>query len=153
MAFLAIAGAAGSGGRVTNAKPTITYNSYPGIFNITNNDSTANYSSYSSVTAGTLSFASSNTTVTLSNANSTGTIANRTAKGVAPSPTTLVERRNKSYTYVDAPPPATGTCYNYSGNPGTRYGGGWMAFYGSPMTYLNPAPGYTEAPSEWYKIT
>lgn len=145
-------GAAASGGRYINPKPTVTYNS-TGIFNITNNDSTANYSSYSSVTAGSLTFSPTNNTVTLSNANSIATVGNRSVKGVTTSPTTLAERKSFTYTYVVTPPPATGTCYNYSPPGGTRYGTTWMAFYGSPYTYLNPAPGYTQAPSEWYKIT
>jgi hypothetical protein len=146
-----------SSGRITNPKPSITYNSFPGIFNITNVDLTANYSSHSSVTAGSLTFslnpAPTPSTVTLSAADSIATVGNRTAKGVATSPTTLAERKSFTYTYVVTPPPATGTCYNYSPPGGTRYGTTWMAFYGSPYTYLNPAPGYIQAPSEWYKIT
>lgn len=153
MAVIGVIGGAASSGRYVNVKPTITYNAYPGIFNITNNDATANYSSYSTVTGGTLSFGASNATVTLSTADTTATILNRSAKGVVSSPSTLAERKSFSYTYVSAPPPATGTCYNYAGAGGTRYGTTWMAFYGSPYTYLNPAPGYTQAPSEWYKIT
>jgi hypothetical protein len=149
----AIGAAAAGGGRYINVKPTMTYNTYPGVFNITNADSTANYSSFSSVNTGSLSFGSGNSTVTLSNANSVATVLNRSVKGVTSSPSTLAERKQFSYTYVTAPPPATGTCYNYSAPGGTRYGGYWMAFYGSPYTYLNPAPGYTAAPSEWYKIT
>lgn len=149
----AIGAAAAGGGRYINPKPTITYNSSPGIFNITNADATAIYSSYSSVTAGSLTFAPANATVTLSNANSIATIANRSVKGLTDSPSTLAERKSFSYTYVSAPPPATGPCFNYQPAGGTRYGGTWMAFYGSPYTYLNPAPGYTQAPSEWYKIT
>jgi hypothetical protein len=152
MAVIGVIGGAASSGRYVNVKPTITYNT-TGVFNITNNDSTANYSSYSSVTAGTLSFGANNATVTLSSADSTATVINRSAKGVTSSPSTLAERKSFSYTYVSAPPPATGTCYNYSSPGGTRYGTTWMAFYGSPYTYLNPAPGYTQAPSEWYKIT
>lgn len=148
----ALGASAAGGGRYTNPKPTITYNS-AGVFNITNADSTANYSSYSSVTAGSLSFGSGNGTVTLSNANSVATVQNRSVKGLTNSPSTLAERKSFSYTYVSAPPPATGTCYNYAPAGGTRYGTTWMAFYGSPYSYLNPAPGYTQAPSEWYKIT
>lgn len=153
---MAIGGSLGyvaSSGRYVNVKPTVTYNSFPGIFNITNNDSTANYSSYSTVTAGTLSFGPSNSNVQLSNADTIATITNRSAKGVTSAPSTLAERKSFTYTYVVAPPPATGPCYNYSPAGGTRYGGTWMAFYGSPYTYLNSAPGYTQAPSEWYKIT
>jgi hypothetical protein len=153
MAFTSLSGTSGSSGRYVNSAPTITYNAFPGIFNITNADSTANYSSYSTVTAGTLSFGPSNSTVTLSNADTTATVTNRSAKGVTSAPSTLAERKSFSYTYVSAPPPATGACYNYQPAGGTRYGGTWMAFYGSPYTYLNPAPGYTQAPSEWYKIT
>lgn len=148
----AIGAASAGGGRYVNVKPTITYNS-TGIFNITNADATANYSSYSTVTAGSLTFASGNTTVTLSNGNSTATVQNRSAKGLTSSPSALAERKSFTYTYVVTPPPATGTCFNYSPAGGTRYGTTWMAFYGSPYTYLNPAPGYTQAPSEWYKIT
>lgn len=147
-----IGGAAAGGGRYVNPKPTITYNS-TGVFNITNNDATANYSGVSSVTAGGLTFSPTNSTVSLSNANSVATIQNRSIKGVTNSPSTLAERKSFTYTYVVTPPPATGTCYNYSAPGGTRYGTSWMAFYGSPYTYLNPAPGYTKAPSEWYKIT
>lgn len=142
-----------SGGRYINAKPNITYNTFPGIFNIVSADSTANYSSYSSVTAGTLTFGGSNATVTLSAADSVATVGNRSVKGLTTSPTTLAERKSFTYTYVVTPPPATGTCYNYAPAGGTRYGTTWMAFYGSPYTYLNPAPTYTQAPSEWYKIT
>lgn len=152
MAIIASIGAAASGGRYINPKPTITYNS-AGVFNITNNDSTANYSSFSTVTAGTLAFSPTNNTVTLSSENSIATVLNRSVKGVTSSPSTLAERKSFTYTYVVTPPPATGTCYNYSSPGGTRYGTTWMAFYGSPYTYLNPAPGYTQAPSEWYKIT
>lgn len=141
-----------SGGRYVNPKPTITYNT-AGVFNITNADSVANYSSVSTVTTGSLTFGSGNSTVSLSNANSVATVQNRSVKGVTSSPSTLAERKSFTYTYVVTPPPATGTCYNYSPPGGTRYGGSWMAFYGSPYTYLNPAPGYTQAPSEWYKIT
>lgn len=148
----ALGASAAGGGRYINPKPTITYNS-TGVFNITNADSTANYSSYSSVTAGSLTFGSGNGTVTLSNANSVATVQNRSVKGLTNSPSTLAERKSFTYTYVVTPPPATGTCYNYSSPGGTRYGTTWMAFYGSPYTYLNPAPGYTQAPSEWYKIT
>jgi len=153
MAVIGVIGGSASSGRYVNVKPTITYNAFPGIFNITNNDRTANYSSYSTVTAGSLSFGTNNATVQLSNADTTATVTNRSAKGVASAPSTLAERKSFSYTYVSAPPPATGTCYNYSSPGGTRYSGSWMAFYGSPYTYLNPAPGYTQAPSEWYKIT
>lgn len=152
-----VSGTSASGGRYINPAPTITYNSFPGIFNITNADLTANYSSNSSVTAGSLSFSlnpsPTPSTVTLSNANSRATIANKSVKGVTTSPSAPAERKSFTYTYVAAPPPATGTCYNYSPPGGTRYGTTWMAFYGSPYTYLNPAPGYTQAPSEWYKIT
>lgn len=147
-----IGGAAAGGGRYVNPKPTVTYNS-TGIFNITNNDATANYSGFSSVTGGSLTYAPDNSTVTLSTQNTTATIANRSVKGVTTSPSTLAERKSFTFTYVVAPPPATGTCYNYAAAGGTRYGTTWMAFYGSPYTYLNPAPGYTQAPSEWYKIT
>jgi hypothetical protein len=153
MAFLAIAGAAGSGGKIVNPKPTITYNSYPGIFNITNNDSTGNYSSYSTVTGGTISFSPTKSTVTLSNAGTTATIANRSAKGVTTSPTTLAERKSYSYVYVDAPPPFNVGCDPYTGCGGTRHGGECMAFFGSPYTYLQPSPGYSAGGSEWYKIT
>lgn len=148
----AVGAAASGGGRYVNPKPTITYNS-TGVFNITNNDSTANYSGFSTVTAGGLTFGTNNSTVSLSNANSVATIVNRSVKGLTSSPSTLAERKSFTFTYVVAPPPATGTCYNYSSPGGTRYGTTWMAFYGSPYTYLNPAPGYTQAPSEWYKIT
>ena len=141
-----------SGGRYVNPKPTVTYNS-TGVFNITNADSVANYSSVSTVNSGSLTFGSGNSTVSLSSANSIATVQNRSVKGVTNSPSTLAERKSFTYTYVVTPPPATGTCYNYSPPGGTRYGGSWMAFYGSPYTYLNPAPGYTSAPSEWYKIT
>lgn len=153
MAVIGVIGGAASSGRYVNVKPTMTYNTFPGIFNITNNDATANYSSYSTVTAGTLTFGSNNSTVQLSNADTTSTILNRSAKGVSSSPSTLAERKSFSYTYVTAPPPATGPCFNYQPAGGTRYGGTWMAFYGSPYSYLNAAPGYTQAPSEWYKIT
>lgn len=143
-------GAASSGGRYINPKPTITYNSY-GVFNITNADSTANYSSFSS---GPVSFGPNNSTVSLSSANSSGTVANRSAKGVTSSPSSYIERKSFTYTYVVPPPPATGPCYNYAGGAqGTRYGNEWMAFYGDPYSYLNPAPGYSQAPSEWYKIS
>jgi hypothetical protein len=152
MAVIGVIGTAASSGRYVNAKPAITYNT-TGVFNITNNDATANYSSFSSVTSGTLSFGSNNSTVTLSGADSVATITNRSAKGVTSAPTALAERKTFTYTYVVTPPPATGTCFNYSPPGGTRYGTTWMAFYGSPYTYLNPAPGYTQAPSEWYKIT
>jgi len=153
MAGIVAAGAGAAGGRgVINPKPTITYNT-TGVFNITNNDSTGNYSSYSSVTGGTLTFAPTNTTVTLSTQDTTATIGSRPPKGVVTSPTTLAERKSFSYTYVAVPPPATGGCYDFQSPGGTRYGGQWMAFYGSPYTYLNPAPGYTQAPAEWYKIT
>lgn len=145
-------GTTASSGRYINVKPTITYNT-TGIFNITNADSTASYSSVSTVTAGSLTFGPANATVTLSNANSIATVQNISAKGVTNSPSALAERKSFTYTYVVTPPPATGTCYNYSSPGGTRYGTTWMAFYGSPYTYLNPAPGYTQAPSEWYKIT
>lgn len=147
-----IGAASTSGGRYINPKPTITYNS-TGVFNITNADSVANYSSVSTVTAGALTFGSGNATVTLSNANSIATVQNRSVKGVTNSPSALAERKSFTYTYVVTPPPATGACFNYQPAGGTRYGGTWMAFYGSPYTYLNPAPGYTQAPSEWYKIT
>lgn len=146
-----VTGAAASGGRITNPKPTATYNSV-GIFNITNNDSTANYSSYSSVTSGTLTFSPTNSTVTLSSGSSTATVANRTAKGVSTSPSISLSRAPFTYTYVPGTG-STGTCYNYSPAGGTRYGGYWMAFNGGPYTYLNPVPGYTQAPSEWYQIT
>jgi len=149
----ALGAAAAGGGRYVNGKPTITYNTSPGVFNIVGADATANYSSFSSVNTGTLAFGAANSTATLSSANSTATILNRSVKGVVSSPSTLAERKSFSYTYVSAPPPATGTCFNYSSPGGTRYGGSWMAFYGSPYTYLNPAPSYTQAPSEWYKIT
>jgi hypothetical protein len=152
MAVIGVIGASASSGRYVNVKPIVTYNT-TGVFNITNNDSTANYSSYSSVTAGTLSFGANNSTVTLSNVNSVATVTNRSAKGVTSAPPTLAERKSFAYTYVTVPSPATGTCYNYSSPGGTRYGTTWMAFYGSPYTYLNPAPGYVQAPSEWYKIT
>jgi hypothetical protein len=145
--------AAGGGKGVVNPKPTMTYNAFPGVFNITNNDATANYSSYSSVTSGTLAWGPSNTTVTLSAADSTATVANRRAKGTTTSPSTLAERKSFSYTYVAVPNPTTGNCYPFLPAGGTRYSGQWMAFYGSPYTYLNGAPGYTQAPSEWYKIT
>jgi hypothetical protein len=141
-----------SGGRIVNPKPTMTYNT-TGIFNITNVDATANYSSWSSVTSGTLTFSSPVSTVTLSAADSIATIGNRSVKGVATSPTTLAERKSFTYTYVAVPNPATGACYPYQPAGGTRYSGQWMAFYGSPYSYLNPAPGFTQAPSEWYKIT
>jgi hypothetical protein len=150
---MAALGYSASSGRYVNVKPVVTYNSSPGIFNITNNDATANYSSVSTVTAGSLSFGANNATVTLSNADSVATVTNRSAKGVTSAPSTLAERKSFTYTYVVAPPPATGPCFNYSPAGGTRYGGTWMAFYGSPYTYLNGAPGYTQAPSEWYKIT
>mgnify|MGYP006283942623 CR=1 FL=1 len=153
MAVIGVIGGSASSGRYVNPKPTITYNAFPGVFNITNADATANYSANSSVTGGSLSFASGNASVTLSNADTTATIANKSAKGVTASPSTLAERKSFTYTYVAAPPPATGACYPYQPAGGTRYGGTWMAFYGSPYTYLNPAPGYTQAPSEWYKIT
>jgi hypothetical protein len=153
MAFTSLSGTSGSSGRYINVKPVVTYSAFPGTFNITNNDSTANYSSFSTVTAGTLTFGSSNATVQLSNADSIATVTNRSQKGVTSAPSTLAERKSFTYTYVVAPPPATGTCYNYSPPGGTRYGGSWMAFYGSPYSYLNPAPGYVQAPSEWYKIT
>jgi hypothetical protein len=152
MPFGVIFGAASSGGRYINPKPTITYNSF-GVFNITNNDATANYSSFSSATSGSLTFGANNSTVSLSSTSAGATIANRSTKGVTNSPSSYVERQPFSYTYVVAPPPATGTCYNYSSPGGTRYGTTWMAFYGSPYTYLNPAPGYSQAPSEWYKIS
>lgn len=153
MAIIGISGAAASGGRITNPAPILTYNSYPGIFNITNADATANYSSYSSVNAGTLAFGPNNATVTLSAASSQGNIANRRVKGVATSPNSLpVGRAPFTYTYV-AGSGSTGTCYNYSPAGGTRYGGYWMAFNGGPYTYLNPVPGYTQAPSEWYRVT
>jgi hypothetical protein len=148
----AVGAAASGGGRYINTKPTITYNS-AGLFNITNNDSTANYSSFSSVNTGSLTFGANNSTVALSATNSIATVLNRSVKGVTSSPSTLAERKTFSFTYVVAPPPATGTCYNYSSPGGTRYGTSWMAFFGSPYTYLNPAPGYVQAPSEWYKIT
>jgi hypothetical protein len=147
-----IGGAAAGGGRYVNVKPTITYNS-TGVFNITNNDATANYSGVSTVTSGSLTFSPTNSTVTLSTQNTIATVKNKSVKGLTESPSTLAERKSFTYTYVYAPPPATGTCYNYSAAGGTRYGTTWMAFYGSPYTYLNPAPGYTQAPSEWYKIT
>lgn len=151
-----IGGAAASGGRITNPKPSIVYNAAPGVFTITNIDRTANYSSYSSVNSGTLSFsvnpAPTASTVTLSAASSTATIGNRTAKGVATSPTTEVSRSPFTYTFV-AGAGNNGTCYNYAPAGGTRYGGTWMAFNGGPYTYLNPVPNYTQAPSEWYKIT
>lgn len=154
----ALGAATAGGGRYVNSKPTITYNSFPGVFSITNADSTANYSSYSSVNDGSLSFGTSNSTVTLSSSNSVATIVNRSIKGVTNSPSTLAERKSFTYTYVVTPPPATGLCFNYQPAGGTRYNppgqpSYWMAFYGSPYTYLNPAPGYTQAPSEWYKIT
>lgn len=149
----ALGAATAGGGRYVNPKPTITYNS-TGVFNITNADATANYSSNSSVNSGSLSFGTNNSTVTLSSQDSAATIANKSIKGVTASPSTSVERKSKTFTYVVTPPPnCCPTCYNYSPPGGTRYGGTWMAFYGSPYTYLNPAPGYTEAPSEWYKIT
>jgi hypothetical protein len=147
-----IGGAAAGGGRYVNVKPTITYNS-TGVFNITNNDSSADYSGRSTVTAGSLTFGTENATVALSNANSIATVKNRSVKGLTDSPSTLAERKSFTFTYVSAPPPATGTCYNYAPAGGTRYGTTWMAFYGSPYTYRNPAPGYTAAPNEWYKIT
>jgi hypothetical protein len=147
-----ISGSSGSG-RYVNPKPNITYTSSPGIFSINNADATANYSSNSSVTAGSLSFGSGNASVTLSAANSIATITNKSVKGVSAAPSTLAERKEFTYTYVVAPPPATGPCFNYSPAGGTRYGNYWMAFYGSPYTYINPAPGYTQAPAEWYKIT
>jgi hypothetical protein len=150
MAGIIAAGVAASGGRVTNPKPTATYNSV-GIFNITNNDSTANYSSYSSVTGGTLTFSPTNTTVTLSATNVTATVANRTPKGVTTSPSVALSRAPFTYTYV-AGAGNTGACYNYSPPGGTRYGGQWMSFNGGPYTYLNAVPNYTQAPSEWYKI-
>lgn len=153
MAFIALSGASGSSGRYVNVKPTITYNSFPGIFNITNADATANYSSYSTVTAGSLSFGSNNSSVQLSTANTTATVTNRSAKGVTSAPSTLAERKSYSYTYVTAPPPQQYGCSPYTGCNGTRHGGDCMAFYGSPYTYLNPAPGYTSGGSEWYKIT
>lgn len=153
MAFIALSGASGSSGRYINVKPVVTYSAFPGIFNISNNDSTANYSSFSTVTTGTLSFGPSNATVQLSNADSTATVTNRSQKGVTSAPSTLAERKSFTYTYVVAPPPATGPCFNYQPAGGTRYGGTWMAFYGSPYSYLNPAPDYVQAPSEWYKIT
>ena len=148
----AIGAASAGGGRYINPKPTITYNSV-GVFNITNADSTANYSSFSSVTNGSLTFGSGNSTVSLSGANSIATVQNRSVKGLESSPSTLAERKSFVYTYVVAPPPTTGTCFDFQPAGGTRYGTTWMAFYGSPYTYLNPAPGYTQAPSEWYKIT
>lgn len=147
-----IGGAAAGGGRYVNPKPTVTYNS-TGVFNITNNDATANYSGVSTVNSGGLTFSPTNSTVSLSSANSIATIQNRSIKGVTNSPSTLAERKSFTFTYVVTPPPATGRCYNYAPAGGTRYGDTWMAFYGSPYTYLNPAPGYTQAPSEWYKIT
>lgn len=147
-----IGGAAAGGGRYVNPKPTVTYNS-TGVFNITNNDATANYSGVSTVNSGSLTFSPTNSTVSLSSSNSVATIKNRSVKGVTDSPSTLAERKSFTFTYVVTPPPATGTCYNYSAPGGTRYGTSWMAFYGSPYTYRNPAPGYTAAPSEWYKIT
>lgn len=152
MAGIIVATAAAGGGRITPPKPTMTYNS-AGVFNITNNDATANYSSYSSVNSGTLAFSPTNNTVTLSAVNSIATIGSRGPKSVTTSPTTLAERKTFSYTYVVTPPPTTGNCYPYTPAGGTRYSGQWMAFYGDPYTYLNPAPGYTQAPTEWYKIT
>ena len=149
----AVGAATSGGGRYVNPKPNMTYNSYPGVFNITNADSVANYSSNSSVNSGSLSFGTNNATVSLSSINSVATIANKSIKGVTSSPSTLAERKSFTYTYVVTPPPASGPCYNYAPAGGTRYGGTWFAFYGSPYTYLNPAPGYTQAPSEWYKIT
>lgn len=148
----AVGSAAASGGRYVNPKPTITYNT-TGVFNITNADSTANYSSVSSVTAGTLTFGSGNSSVSLSNADSIGTITNRSIKGVTSAPSTLVERKSYTFTYVVAPPPFQYGCSPYTGCAGTRHGGDCMGFFGSPYTFLNPAPGYTNGTSEWYKIT
>lgn len=150
MAGIVAAGAAAGGGRITNPKPTATYNSV-GIFNITNADATANYSSYSSVGAGTLTFSPTNSTVTLSSGSTDATVANRTPKGVASSPSIVLGRTQFTYTYV-AGSGNTGACYPYQPAGGTRYSAQWMAFNGGPYTYLNPAPGYTQAPSEWYKI-
>lgn len=147
-----IGGAAAGGGRYVNVKPTITYNSI-GVFNITNNDATANYSGVSTVNSGSLTFSPTNSTVSLSSSNSVATIKNRSAKGVTDSPSTLAERKSFAFQSVTAPPPATGTCFDFQQAGGTRYGTTWMAFYGSPYTYRVPAPGYTAAPSEWYKIT
>lgn len=148
-----ISGSSGSG-RYVNPKPSITYNTSPGVFNINNADATANYSSNSSVNTGSLSFGSGNSTVTLSAADSIATVTNKSVKGVSNAPQTIVERKTKTYTPVTAPPPnCCPPCYNYQPAGGTRYGDTWMAFYGSPYTYLNPAPGYVEAPNEWYKIT
>ncbi len=155
MAIISLIGAvAASGARLTNVKPTATWNS-AGVFNITNADATANYSSYSSVTAGTLTFAPGNSTVSLSNANSIGTIANRTAKGVTTSPSVAVERKSFQYAAYYAPAPQQYPFPHFQGCPsgGTIHSGQCMVFYGSPTTYLVPAPGYNPAPTEWYKIT
>lgn len=149
----ALGAAAAGGGRYINPKPTITYNAFPGVFNITNADSTANYSSNSSVTGGSLSFGAGNATVTLSSQNTIATVANKSVKGVTASPSTLAERKSYTFTYVVAPPNSESGCSPYTGCNGTRHGNNCMAFYGSPYTYLNPAPGYTQGGSEWYKIT
>ena len=101
----ALGAATSGGGRYINPKPVITYNSYPGIFNITNADATANYSANSSVNTGSLSFGTNNSTTTLSAADSTATIANKSVKGITASPSTTVERKSYTYTYVVAPPP------------------------------------------------
>ena len=148
--------AAASGGRYVNPKPTATYNSL-GVFNITNWDATANYSANSTVTAGSLTFtpqpAPTPPTVSLSAADSIATVRNKSVKGVVQSPSIELARTPFTYTYVATPPPATGPCYPYQPAGGTRYSGTWMRFNPGPYTYLNPAPGFTQAPSEWYRIT
>lgn len=144
-----ITGAASSGVRYTNPKPTASYNT-TSKFNITNSDPIATYTS----TGNAITMANNNSLVTVSGWG-TSNVSNVTVKGLSPSPAVALSRAPFTYGTYYAPPPAAYGFPHFQACPGggTVHNGQCMVFHGSPSTYKNPGPGgYSGGTNEWYRI-